>query len=133
MEILQPKPIFNEVTFLPEFEKDFKKFAKRFRTLSEDIQNFIEAQLKLLHKDKIDNLGVVRIPNLGAEYPLIYKARKFACKALKGKGANSGIRIIYAHFADKDKIEFVEIYYKGDQENEDRERILSYLKDLKQS
>ncbi len=123
----QPKPIFNEVTFLPEFEKDFKKL-KRFRTLREDLQNFIETQLKLLHKDKIDNWGALRIPNLGADYPLIYKARKFACKALKGKGSNSGIRIIYAYFEDKDKVEFIEIYYKGDQENEDRERIFNYLK-----
>lgn len=127
MEI-QPKPIFNEITQLPEFEKDLKKLTKRFRTLPKDLQNFIEFQLKLLHKDKIDNLGVVRISHLGSDYPFIYKARKFACKALKGKGANSGIRIIYAYFEDKDKIEFIEIYYKGDQENEDRERILNYLK-----
>ena len=39
------------------------------------------------------------------------------------KGAHSGIRIIYAYFPVDDRIEFVEIYYKGDQENEDRERI----------
>ena len=128
MQIPQLKPIFNEVIFLPEFEKDFKKLAKRFRTLQEDLQNFIEIQLKLLHKDKIDNLGIVRIPGLAAERPFIYKARKFACKALKGKGSNSGIRIIYAYFEDKDKIEFIEIYYKGDQDNEDRQRILNYLK-----
>lgn len=130
MEIPQLKPIFNEVTFLPEFEKDFKKLAKRFRTLLEDLQNFIEIQLKLSHKDKIDNQGVVRIPNLGVDYPVFYKARKFACRALKGKGSNTGIRIIYAYFEDKDRVDFIEIYYKGDQENEDRVRMQNYIKNL---
>ena len=133
MEIPQLKPIFNEVIFLPEFEKDFKKLAKRFRTLLEDLQNFIEIQLKLSHKDKIDNQGVVRMSNLGADYPLVYKARKFACRALKGKGSNTGLRIIYAYFEDKDRIEFIEIYYKGDRENEDRERILNYLENVEQN
>ena len=54
------------------------------------------------------------------------KARKFACKALKGKGAASGIRLIYAYYEREDIIEFIEIYYKGSQENEDRERILRH-------
>jgi hypothetical protein len=41
-------------------------------------------------------------------------------------GVQSGIRVIYAYFEEKDKIELIEIYYKGDKENEDRERILKY-------
>ena len=41
-----------------------------------------------------------------------------------GKGAQTGIRVIYAYFEENDRIEFIEIYYKGDKENEDRERIL---------
>jgi hypothetical protein len=49
--------------------------------------------------------------------------KKFACKSLKGKGVQSGIRIIYSYFEKDDRIEFVEIYYKGDKENDDRERI----------
>jgi hypothetical protein len=43
---------------------------------------------------------------------------------LKGRGANSGLRLVYAHFEAMDKIELVEIYFKGDKENEDRGRIL---------
>ena len=38
----------------------------------------------------------------------------------------SGIRIIYAYYEKEDKIEFIEIYYKGDKENENRERILKH-------
>ncbi len=118
--------IFNDIRKLAEFEKDFKKLVKKFRTLDDDLNAFISNQLKLTHKKNIDNKGVVIISDLGIEYPKIYKARKFACKSLKGKGAASGIRVIYAYYEQDDVIEFVEIYYKGNKENEDRERILRY-------
>ena len=118
--------IFNEIRKLAEFEKDFRRLTKKFRTLDEDFETFIANQLKLTHKLNIDNKGVVRVSDLGIESPLIYKARKFTCKSLKGKGAASGIRVIYAYFEREDIIEFIEIYYKGNKENEDRDRILKY-------
>ena len=65
----------------------------------------------------------MKLSSLRFDSPAIYKARKFACKALKGRGARSGIRIIYAYVAQKDEIYFIEIYSKTDKENEDRERI----------
>ena len=66
----------------------------------------------------------MRIAGLGIQEPKVYKARKFACRTLKGKGAHSGIRVVYSYFEQNDKIELIEIYYKGDRENEDTERIL---------
>jgi len=120
------KKMFNDIRKLAEFEKDFKKLTKRYKTLEEDIDVFIEKQLKLTHKLGVDNKGVVEISGLGIENPKIYKARKFACKALKGSGGMSGIRVIYAYYEEEDTIEFIEIYYKGDKENEDRDRILKY-------
>ncbi len=120
--------IFNEIKKTEEFKKDFKKLKKRFRTLDEDLETFINVQLKTYHKLNIDNKGVVRISELGIETPEIYKARKFACKSLKGKGGNSGIRIIYAYYREEDIIEFIEMYFKGDKEKEDRERIIKRYK-----
>lgn len=118
------KKIFNKIKFLQEFNKDLKKL--KFRTLKHDLDIFTEKQLQLFHKLGIDNKGIVQIPNLGIKYPKIYKARKFASRSLKGKGSASGIRIIYAYFETEDRIEFIEIYYKGNKENEDRERILRH-------
>lgn len=115
--------IFKDIVYLSEFEKDKKKLLKRFRTLDEDLDNFINIQLKLFHKLGIDNNAVEQISDLGISKPNIYKVKKFACKSLKGKGVQSGIRIIYSYFEKDDRIEFVEIYYKGDKENEDRDRI----------
>jgi len=116
------KKIFNNIIRLSEFEKDLKKL-KRFRTIEEDLEVFIQTQLNLFHKQGIDNKGILRISGLVIDHPKIYKAVKFACKSLKGKGSSSGIRIIYAYFEPEDRIELIEIYYKGDKENEDRERI----------
>ena len=120
--------MFQQVRRLPEFEKDLKKLLKRFKTLEEDLENFVNAQLNLYHELRIDNGGIVKIQGFpqreGVE---VFKARKFACRSLKGKGVQSGIRIIYAFRVKEDFVHLIEIYYKGDQENEDRGRITRYL------
>lgn len=121
--------IFNKITSLPEFGKDLKKLSKRFKTLNEDLDIFIQTQLNLYHKQKIDNKGIFPISRLSIENPKIFKAKKFASRSLKGKGVQSGIRVIYAYFNEEDRIEFIELYYKGDKESENRERILKYYKD----
>ena len=125
------KKIFNEVLILPDFKKDFKKLEKNYPTLKQDLEVFVKTQLKLSHKLNIDNGGIVQISGLSITVPKIYKARKFTCKSLKGRGSHSGIRIIYAYFKDDDRIELVEIYFKGDKEKEDRKRILKYYSDEK--
>jgi hypothetical protein len=60
----------------------------------------------------------------------MYKAKKFACKALKGKGARSGIRVIYTYLPEFDEIYLLELYSKGDKENEDRDRIKNFASTL---
>ena len=114
---------FKEINRLPEFEKDFKKLLKRYRTLEDDLENFIKAQLYPYHKLEKDIGSIFHIPNLRIEHPKIFKAKKFTCRSLHGKGAYSGIRIIYAYCEIEDRIDFIEIYYKGDKENEDKARI----------
>lgn len=120
--------LFNEIVYLPEFEKDLKKLSKRFRSLPEDLEAFVHHQLQLFHKLKVDNHGIFQIPSLPFTDPKIYKAKKFACKALKGRGAQSGIRVIYAYIEQTDRIEFIEIYCKADQVNEDKDRIIRLYK-----
>ena len=114
---------FKQIDRLEEFKKDLKKLLKRFPSLEADLESFINAQLIAYHKLNVDNHGIVLIEGIAIQNPKIYKVLKFACKSLKGKGVHSGIRITYAYSTNEDRIEFVEIYYKGDKENEDRERI----------
>ncbi|MCK9418320.1 MAG: hypothetical protein M0R70_02960 [Nitrospirae bacterium] len=87
---------------------------------------FIKVAMNAFHIKKIDSGSIFHISDLGIRSPKIYKAKKFACKALKGKGAQSGIRVIYTYHEEADWIEFIEIYYKSDKESEDRERIKRY-------
>lgn len=116
---------FAKISRRPEFDRDFKQLLKRYRSLEDDLNVFINTQLILLHKQKIDNRGIVLINNLGIEEPKIFKAVKFACKSIHGRGAASGIRLTYAYFEEADHVEFIQIYFKADDENEDRERIKS--------
>jgi hypothetical protein len=111
-----------------EFGKDFKKLLKRFQSLSEDLEIAKRAVIELYHVRGIDNASVFEIPGYGAAGIKVYKIKKFACKALKGTGNRSGIRVIYAYYEGEARVEFIEIYYKGDKEKEDGERIREYLR-----
>ena len=120
--------MINDISRLSEFEKDLKKLSKRYRTLEEDLQNFIKFSLSPFHIDGTSNGGIVEISDIGAAEPKIFKVLKFSSRSLKGKGVQSGIRLTYAYFQTTNNVEFIEIYYKGDQENENRGRIKDYLK-----
>lgn len=121
---------FSKITRGDGFSKDLKKLLKKYRSLEEDLQNFIKAQLFAYHKLQVDNHGVFPINNLGFDSPQVYKAKKFACKALKGKEAISGIRIIYAYIPEDDEVYFIEIYSKSEKENEDRARIKEFFSNI---
>lgn len=111
------------------FRKDFKKLKKRFKTLDEDLEIAKKNAIELFHLLGIDNQSVVLIPRASNEKFQIYKLRKFACKALKGRGVQSGIRMTYAYCLQTAAVVFIEAYFKADQENEDKQRIEAFLKD----
>jgi mRNA-degrading endonuclease YafQ of YafQ-DinJ toxin-antitoxin module len=118
--------LFKKISHVLEFEKDLRKLVRRFASLEDDLEIFIKVAMNAFHKQNVDSQAILRISDLGINSPKIYKARKFACKALKGKGVQSEIRIIYAYHEEEDMIEFIEIYYKGDKASEDRARIVKY-------
>jgi mRNA-degrading endonuclease RelE of RelBE toxin-antitoxin system len=115
---------------IPEFQKDLKRLLKKYPSLVGDLKLAKIAAIELFHIHKINNLSVFPIPNFCSEEMQICKIKKFACKSLKGRGAKSGIRVIYAFHIATLKVDFIEIYFKADQENEDRERIKGYLKQI---
>lgn len=114
---------FSDIERTHEFERDLKKLLKRYKTLEEDITNLINASLYAFHKLDIDTGGIFRLQGLGFEEPAVYKVKKFACRSLKGKGIQSGMRLIYSYLSKADKVVLIELYYKGDKGNEDRARI----------
>jgi len=109
------------------FHKDLKRLLKRYGTLKEDLETVKRDAIELYHLKRINNQSIFPIQGFCTEAIQICKIKKFACKALKGRGAKSGIRVIYAFYCQSYKVEFIEIYFKGDKENENRERIKAYL------
>ena len=112
-----------------EFSRDFKKLLKKFRSLNDDLNINKKYTIELFHIKNIDNRGIFSIQGVGNTAELqFFKVKKFQCKNLKGRGAKSGIRIIYAFFPAQQKIVFLEMYFKTNQENEDRQRIANFIK-----
>ncbi len=105
--------------YTSEFNKGLRKLG-----IDEDFDRFEKSLLtefpKLL-------TGVVVIPALGGGLHIVYKARKFRCKAMN-KGSRSGIRVIYTYNLSEDKIIFIEIYYKEKQKNHNVQLIKKYAK-----
>jgi mRNA-degrading endonuclease RelE of RelBE toxin-antitoxin system len=113
--------IFEE---LEEYKKDLKQLLKKYRTLEDDL-GVVKKVLQVIPDErppfsyKIDGLGIKTC---------VIKIKKIACKALKGRGVNSGLRLIYAWFKEEQRIIMVELYHKNEKENEDRNRIHKHFK-----
>ena len=109
---------------LDEFKRDLKKLLKKYRSLNDDLE-VVKKVLKVEPKERPP--FSFRIDELKIETCVI-KVKRIASKSLKGKGVNSGLRLIYAHFEQEELIVFVEFYHKNNKENEDRDRILNNFK-----
>jgi hypothetical protein len=101
-----------------------KILFKKYQTLNDDLE-VVKRVLAVIPDERPP--FSFRIDNLGLETCII-KVKKIACKALKGRGVNSGLRLIYAHFPNEQKITFIELYHKNEKENEDKTRILENFK-----
>ena len=123
-----------EYSIIEEFKKDFKGLEKKFKTLEKDFELM---KKMLLEPHFLNNLptppkALVDIEGFCSENYQSKKIIKFACASLKGRGGNSGIRVIFVYEKEKEvhKITFIEIYFKGDKELENKERLKEFLKTL---
>ncbi len=104
----------------PEFEKEYRRLKKKFRSLDDDLAAF-------------EKVLSVYPTGVGVKFTILHHADsvkivkgRLACRALR----DSSLRIIYAWQEDAITFVYIEIYHKADKENEDRERIKSWLKEL---
>jgi len=118
-------------TEIDSFLRDFKKLRKKFPSLNKDLETVKKTVIELCHINKIDNQSVFELKGFNNNKNVTFwKIKKFACKSLKGRGVKSGIRIIYAYHNDQEKVVFLEIYFKGNKDNEDHGRIRYYLSEI---
>jgi len=111
------KTNFNE---LSEFSKEFKRFSKKYKSLYDDLEEF-KRIVDVLPLGNSKHFNIIT----QNEQCAVIKARLF-CRYLK----HSSLRIIYVLYDKNCKVDFIEIYFKGKKENENRERIKDYLKDF---
>lgn len=111
-----------------EFKRDFKKLLKKFSSLADDLEVNKQYRIELFHCKEINSGSIFEIQGVGNTDELkFFKVKKFQCKSLKGRGAKSGIRVIYVYLPADQRIIFLEIYFKPDQESEKKERIIDFI------
>jgi hypothetical protein len=105
---------------LPEFEKEFSGLSRKYKSLPDDIRRLEE----LISNPDIGPVGV------GKNFATLHQGdtikivkTRLACKSLRERS----MRIVYAYHEDRIEFMYIEIYYKGDKENEDRARIQKYI------
>lgn len=105
---------------LPEFEKELKKLSKKYPTLPSDIED-----IKPILEETKTGIGKNFTIIATAEDVQIVKVRVL-CESLRART----IRLIYAYHKNKIEFMYIEIYFKGDTESEDKSRIKAYLEGL---
>jgi hypothetical protein len=106
---------------LPIFEKEFKKYRKKYRSLDQDLEDFEKVLLIFPCGNESAHWNFLS----GNEKVHVFKTR-LSCAYLK----NKSLRLVYAYREKEDLIEFIEIYFKGDKVREDKVRIREYLERL---
>ena len=102
----------------PEFEKEYKKLSSKYRTLDQDLLTFE----KIISRFPTGQGNKFAIIHSDGDFKIV-KAR-LMCRALQG----SSLRIVYAYHTEEITFMYIELYFKGDKENEDHGRIKDYIK-----
>ncbi len=103
----------------PEFQKNLRDLAKRYRHIRSDLQEMIDEL-------RIGNFVGDRIPNIGSGYRVL-KVRLQNRDIQKGKSA--GYRLIYQVESPKSVL-LLTIYSKSDKEDIDPDDIRKMLKEI---
>jgi hypothetical protein len=127
--------MFKSILQAPGFEVDLKHLKKCYKSLDEDLETLTKALcvwLCVQHKagQSYDD-GYVVMSGYAASGCYLYKVRHMTCRALKGMGNRTGLRVIFAYWPESDTLELIQIYFKADHDLEDQARVRSYLKAIR--
>ena len=112
---------------LEAFQKDIKKYQKKYATLAGDID--LVKKVILVHPQVRPPFSyILQTDQTGSA---VIKVKKIASRSFKGRGVQSGFRLVYAYFEKEERIVLIELYHKSKQVNENRERIKAFLSMLK--
>ena len=102
---------------LPEYQKELKKLSKKYPSVSSDIEDI--KQVLLTSPTGIGKNFTI----ISSEKDIKIVKVRIQCASLRSRT----IRLIYVYHANTIEFMYIELYFKGDKENEDRARISEYL------
>lgn len=106
-----------------EFKKEFKKLARKYRTLEQDFEIVKKTITATPTGNGTKHWRTLHYTESDGQ---ILKMRMM-CRAVRG----SEFRVVYFYDGAAVEVLFIEMYFKGDKENEDQERIKTYLSSIK--
>ncbi len=104
-----------------KFAREYAKLYKRFLSLDADIEKVKKVIARLPKGPGSKHWNILH----RSENVVILKTR-VSCASLR----RDALRLIYAYLPANGHVDFIEIYFKGDKESEDKERIKDYLNSL---
>ena len=112
---------------LPDFQKEFRKLGRKFKTLPDDFARFkgkVEDSPPQFGRAVGGHAEIIR----QSEGLLIVKGR-MRCEYLR----ESSLRVIYGFIEQSLLAQFIEIYFKGDKEAHNKQRVQTYIDQYEQS
>ncbi len=105
------------------FQKELKRLLKKYRSLDEDLKTF-----RMVIEVKLNDRSVLKPTKhwaiLASHEKIAIVKTRLACKYLRGEF----MRVVFAYHPSENRFCFIELYYKGDKENEDRQRYEEYIR-----
>ncbi|MEX2411951.1 MAG: hypothetical protein WD607_11410 [Candidatus Paceibacterota bacterium] len=107
-----------------EFKKDFKKLKKKYRSLEDDFRVLKMAVTAEPQGDGTKHWNC--ITKIEEKEIYFFKVRMM-CRVVRG----SDFRVIYMYNGESVELLFIEMYFKGSKELEDKNRIKDFVKKFK--
>jgi hypothetical protein len=96
------------------FEKEFKKLLKKYRSLEDDLKILTTLIIETPMGD-----GSKHWVALKQDGRKVIMKKRMMCRAVKG----AQFRVVYYYDGRQVDLSFIEIYYKGDKESENKDRV----------
>lgn len=121
-------------SFAPEFEKELKTLAKKWRSLKDDIEHAKPRIELLYHAGSLYELFEYRNAFLNNKRATILTSIEEDIEVIKMRldvealGSNDKVRLVFIAAKSTDEIRFIELFAKNEKDREDQKRINKYLK-----
>lgn len=119
--------------FSAEFQKDLKRFKKKWRSLANDIE-YVKPRIESLYIEREDiDLIQYRADFFAGKTAAILHTLQHDVEIVKMRldveslGTSNKVRVVFVAVRSANTVTFIELYAKNEKDREDPERIKKYL------